>query len=83
MIKVLSGAAGGREMPLVKLVTTMGKPGVVVAAVARTDTGYELRRVEGDGLLTLNGRDVQGAAIALSHEDEINLVGTTMQFLKT
>ncbi len=82
-IKVLSGAAAGREMPLVKLVTTMGKPGVVVAAVARTNTGYELRRVEGEGLLKLNGRDVQGAAIALSHEDEINLAGTTMQFLKT
>lgn len=82
-IKVLSGAAAGREMPLVKTVTTMGKPGVVVASVSKTDTGYELRRSEGAGVLKLNGRDLQAESVVLSHEDEINLSGTTMQFLQT
>src|SRR4030095_1060487 len=32
-IKVLSGAAAGREVPLIKVVTTIGKPGVDVAAI--------------------------------------------------
>jgi predicted component of type VI protein secretion system len=34
-IKVLSGAAAGREVPLTKVVTTIGKPGVAVAAITR------------------------------------------------
>lgn len=81
-IKVLTGAAAGREMPLTKAVTTMGKPGVVVAAVSRSASGYELRRVEGDGLLKLNGQDVQGESIPLHHDDDINLSGTSMKFLQ-
>ena len=32
-IKVMSGVASGREVPLVKVVTTIGKPGVALAHV--------------------------------------------------
>ena len=32
-IKVLNGAAAGREVTLTKVVTTVGKPGVQVVAV--------------------------------------------------
>jgi len=35
VIKVLSGNATGREVPLVKVVTTIGKPGVAVAAITK------------------------------------------------
>ena len=38
-IKVLSGAAAGREVPLTKVVTTIGKPGVAVAAITRRPHG--------------------------------------------
>ncbi|MEO7641422.1 MAG: FHA domain-containing protein, partial [Ramlibacter sp.] len=38
-IKVLSGAAAGREVPLVKVVTTIGKPGVAVAAITKRPHG--------------------------------------------
>lgn len=82
MIRVLSGASAGREMQLVKPVTTMGKPGLVVAALSRAGAGYELRRVEGDGQLQLNGQDVRSEALALRHDDEIHLSGTTMKFLQ-
>ena len=34
-LKVLSGPAAGREVPLSKVVTTIGKPGVAVAAITR------------------------------------------------
>ena len=69
-------------MQLVKPVTTMGKPGLVVAALSRVGAGYELRRVEGDGQLQLNGQDVRSEALALRHDDEIHLSGTSMKFLQ-
>ena len=46
-IKVLSGAAAGREVPLVKVVTTIGKPGVAVAAITRRPQGFVVAHVEG------------------------------------
>src|ERR1035437_2347394 len=47
-IKVLSGAAAGREVALTKVVTTIGKPGVAVAAVTRRQNGFFLHHVEGE-----------------------------------
>ncbi len=38
-IKVMSGAAAGREVALVKVVTTIGKPGVAVAAITQAASG--------------------------------------------
>ena len=40
-IKVMSGAAAGREVALVKVVTTIGKPGVAVAAITKRPYGFE------------------------------------------
>ncbi len=39
-IKVLNGAAAGREVALTKVVTTVGKPGVQVASITRRPGGY-------------------------------------------
>jgi pSer/pThr/pTyr-binding forkhead associated (FHA) protein len=41
--KVLSGAAAGRQVPLVKVVTTIGKPGVAVAAITKRPHGFVVR----------------------------------------
>jgi hypothetical protein len=46
-IKVLNGAAAGREVPLTKVVTTVGKPGVQVASITKRPTGYVFAHVEG------------------------------------
>ena len=46
-IKVLSGAAAGREVPLVKVVTTIGKPGVAVAAITKRPHGFVVAHVDG------------------------------------
>jgi hypothetical protein len=46
-IKVLSGAAAGREVPLTKVVTTIGKPGVAVAAITKRQHGFVVHHVEG------------------------------------
>lgn len=81
-VRVLSGAAAGREMALTKPVTTMGKPGTVVAAISRQETGYELHRVEGDGQLMLNQSPVGKEPVTLRGGDEIVLAGTSMTFVQ-
>ena len=46
-IKVLNGAAAGREVTLTKVVTTVGKPGVQVASITKRPGGYVFAHVEG------------------------------------
>jgi pSer/pThr/pTyr-binding forkhead associated (FHA) protein len=81
-IKVMSGAASGREVPLVKVVTTIGKPGVTVAAITRRPHGYVIALVEGTTKPTVNGSPVGNDAIHLRHGDLIELAGTQMQFIQ-
>ncbi len=81
-IKVLSGAAAGREVTLTKVVTTIGKPGVAVAAVTRRQHGFFLHHVEGEHNPMLNGSSVGKEPVALKDGDVIELAGTRMQFLQ-
>lgn len=82
-IKVLSGAAAGREVPLLKVVTTIGKPGIAVAAITRRHRGFEVHHVEGAGNPTLNGAPIGLEPLALKNGDLIELAGTQMQFVQT
>ncbi|WP_310566273.1 FHA domain-containing protein [Hydrogenophaga sp.] len=81
-IKVMSGAAAGREVPLVKVVTTIGKPGVAVAAITRRPHGYVVALVEGATKPTINGSPIGAEAINLRHGDLLELAGTQMQFIQ-
>ena len=81
-IKVLSGAASGREVPLTKVVTTIGKPGVAVAAITRRHHGFVVHHVEGAGNPTLNGSPIRSEPVALKNGDLIELAGTQMQFVQ-
>ncbi len=81
-IKVMSGAATGREVPLVKVVTTIGKPGVAVAAITRRPHGYVVALVEGAIKPTVNGTPLGADAVGLKHGDLIELAGTQMQFIQ-
>jgi pSer/pThr/pTyr-binding forkhead associated (FHA) protein len=81
-IKVLSGAAAGREVPLTKVVTTIGKPAVAVAAITKRHQGYVVHHVEGGGNPTLNGRPITSDPVALKNGDVIELAGTQMQFVQ-
>jgi pSer/pThr/pTyr-binding forkhead associated (FHA) protein len=82
-IKVLSGAASGREVPLTKVVTTVGKPGVAVAAITRRQHGFVVHHVEGAGNPSLNGAPIGADPVALKNGDLIELAGTQMQFVQT
>jgi hypothetical protein len=81
-IKVLSGAAAGREVGLVKVVTTIGKPGVAVAAITKRPHGFVVAHVEGATRPTLNGAPIGGDPITLKNGDVLELAGTQMQFVQ-
>jgi len=80
-IKVLSGAAAGREVPLVKVVTTIGKPGVAVAAITKRANGFVVAHVEGANKPLLNGTQIGAEPVTLKNGDMLELAGTQMQFL--
>ena len=80
-IRVLSGAAAGREVLLTKVVTTIGKPGVAVASITRRPHGYVVTFVEGSSKPTLNGVPLGTEPQTLADGDELELAGTTMQFI--
>ncbi|MDO8262170.1 MAG: FHA domain-containing protein [Gallionella sp.] len=82
-IKVMSGAAAGREVALTKVVTTIGKPGVAVAAITRRQRGFFVHHVEGAGNPALNGAPIGSDPLALKNGDLIELAGTQMQFVQT
>ena len=81
-IKVISGSAAGREVALTKVVTTIGKPGVAVAAITRRPHGYVVAMVEGTVKPTVNGRPLSTDGIDLHHGDLLELAGTQMQFVQ-
>lgn len=81
-IRVLNGAAAGREVALTKVVTTVGKPGVQVASITKRPGGYVLAHVEGAQLPTVNGNPVVGETMQLKNGDVIELAGTQMQFVQ-
>jgi pSer/pThr/pTyr-binding forkhead associated (FHA) protein len=80
-IKVLNGAAAGREVVLTKVVTTVGKPGVQVASITRRPGGYALAHVEGATGPNINGAPIVGVSVPLRNGDIIELAGTQMQFI--
>jgi hypothetical protein len=82
-IKVLNGAASGREVMLTKVVTTVGKPGVQVASITKRPSGYVFAHVEGSARPVVNGMPLAGESVPLRNGDVIELAGTQMQFIHT
>ena len=81
-IRVMNGAAAGREVVLTKVVTTVGKPGVQVASITKRPGGYVLAHVEGVAKPTVNGSQLAGDSAHLRNGDVIELAGTQMQFIQ-
>lgn len=81
LIRVMSGSAAGREVALLKVVTTIGKPGIAVAAITKRPHGFVLAHVEGAKRTTLNGMPVGDEPMAMKNGDMIELADTQMQFL--
>lgn len=79
-IQILTGANTGRELELTKTLTTLGKPGVQVAVIARRPHGYFITHVEGAHFPVVNGTTLDAQAHPLADHDIIELAGVKMEF---
>lgn len=84
-LQVLSGAFAGRELELNKALTTLGRPGVQVAAITRRADGYFIVHVDsgkpGD-YPSVNGAAIGEQARKLADNDVILLAGVKMGFFE-
>jgi pSer/pThr/pTyr-binding forkhead associated (FHA) protein len=84
-LQVLSGAFAGRELELNKALTTLGRPGVQVAAITRRADGYFIVHVDSDKLDNfplVNGSPIGAQAQRLNDNDVIQLAGVKMGFFE-
>jgi pSer/pThr/pTyr-binding forkhead associated (FHA) protein len=82
-LQVLSGAFAGRELELNKALTTLGRPGVQVAAITRRAEGYFIVHVDSgkdNDFPLLNGTAIGAQATRLTDNDVIQLAGVKMGF---
>jgi pSer/pThr/pTyr-binding forkhead associated (FHA) protein len=84
-LQVLSGAFAGRELELSKALTTLGRPGVQVAAITRRSEGYFIVHVDSEGdnnFPLVNGAAIGAQARKLADNDVIQLAGVKMGFFE-
>jgi hypothetical protein len=82
-LQVLSGAFAGRELELTKALTTLGRPGIQVAAITRRAEGYFIVHVESgekDDFPLVNGQAIGAQARKLADNDVVQLAGVKMGF---
>ena len=79
-LQILTGSTAGRELDLVKNLTTLGKPGFQVAVITRRPQGFYITHVEGGQFPSVNGRALTNQAHQLNDHDVIELAGVKMEF---
>jgi pSer/pThr/pTyr-binding forkhead associated (FHA) protein len=85
-LQVLSGAFAGRELELNKALTTLGRPGVQVAAITRRADGYFIVHVDSgrpNDYPQVNGTPIGEQARKLSDNDVVLLAGVKMGFFES
>lgn len=79
-VQILTGPNAGKELELVKNLTTLGKPGLQVAVLTRRSNGYFITHVEGANFPVLNGAQLDEHPHQLKDHDIIELAGIKMEF---
>lgn len=79
-IEVISGASAGKRISLLKPLTTLGSPGVLVVVISRQADGYHMAQVQGEAVARLNGEPVGRTPRLLRDGDTLELTGTRMRF---
>jgi hypothetical protein len=85
-LQVLSGQFAGRELELVKTLTTLGRPGVQVAAITRRSDGFYIVHVESgrdNDFPLVNGTAIGPQARRLHDNDVLQLAGVKMGFFES
>lgn len=82
-LQLLSGANSGRELVLTKALTTIGQPGIQVAAITKRPQGYFLIHVDGGpnkNFPKIGGTAIGTQAHPLQDHDVIEVAGVKMEF---
>ena len=82
-LSLLNGTNKGKEILLRQALTTLGKPGVQVAAITRRPSAYYLTVVDAASSPsnpTVNGKEVSNQGQALKSGDEIEVADIKMRF---
>jgi len=81
-LQLTSGTNAGKELKLTKILTTLGRPGVQVAAITRRPTGYFLIVVDAgkDNKMPLVNNTEIGKQQPLADDDVIEVAGVQMKF---
>jgi hypothetical protein len=85
-LQVLSGAFAGREVELVKALTTLGRPGVQVAAITRRAEAFYIVHVDSgkeNDYPQVNGVPIGPQARRLNDNDVVQLAGVKMGFFES
>ena len=80
VVQVLTGPNAGKELELVKNLTTLGKPGLQVAVITHRPHGYFITYVEGENFPLVNGKALSNQPQQLNDHDVIELAGIKMEF---
>ncbi|MDD4912528.1 MAG: FHA domain-containing protein [Sideroxydans sp.] len=80
VIQILNGPNLGKELELSKNLTTLGKPGVQVAVLARRPHGFFITHVEGEKFPLVNGDSIGEQPRQLKDHDIVELAGVKMEF---
>ncbi len=81
-LQLISGTNAGSELPLSKILTTLGRPGVQTAAITRRPTGYFLIVVEAGKnkkMPLVNDTEID-KQLSLTDGDMIEVAGVQMRF---
>jgi predicted component of type VI protein secretion system len=82
-LQILSGSNAGKELKLTKNLTTLGKPGVAMAAITRRRQGYFIIHIEGGKInlsTRVNGDPISVHARELKDHDVLDVAGIKMEF---
>ncbi len=83
VIEIRNGAKSGQTLPIDKPVTTLGRPGIQIAAIMRKPDGYFLMHIESDDSVdrpTLNSDTIGDEPMLLHSGDELNVAGIDVKF---
>jgi hypothetical protein len=81
-IKVMTGPAAGREVPLAKAETSLGRIGVSVAMLKRVGDDVWLMPLEGTETPLHNGAPIPAQGSAISPGDKIEVAGTELTLVR-
>ena len=80
-LKLLTGSSAGLEIPVSKVVSTFGQPGIALIAIAHSRHGYYVSCMEASQVPKLNGIIISDEPVLLADRDVIELAGSALEFL--